>query len=525
MNFFHKYKSFNEGLDQKASVEEVQKGIILIKNKEEATKDKNLKRSLKFVDRVIKKSDVLKTDTMLQKHLINYDAILKTNAGEEKYNALKSDNDDMKALTNYLTELEKSDNKVVKDFFANPETQKTLAEAEKNEKELQDKIAKEEVEKKPKEEKPSESATSKMSEEDMKALVDKFKKAAVTTTSAPLISLTNNQSKEAIKTLQLFLIKNGYFPTTEALDETSPNADGVMGAKTIAAIKAFQADKGLKSDGVVGTQTWKSLLNDIKFGIDNDKFKSIKPATTKVKKEEVKKEDDVKTADPETEKKIGTAFKDLTGLEVDATAPVKTIDEIVKDLTNERMSSIDVPTDEKEVTQILLQQIVNKTINEKSFTDLLTKYKAASTENKKGLVADIIDAFDTDSLKINFLLAEMEPNKAKNSIIYDGIIAVGEVSRMFLSIVTANMAGGSFSDDTRSATALFVAFRTTQNADIIKELQAAKINVIAIEKVLNYKPAVKPVAPSVAAPPTVKPVAKTTTANKAAATPNAPKTT
>lgn len=38
------------------------------------------------------------------------------------------------------------------------------------------------------------------------------------------------------------------------------NCDGIFGAKTLAAVKAFQEAKGLVTDGIVGTETWGKLL-------------------------------------------------------------------------------------------------------------------------------------------------------------------------------------------------------------------------------------------------------------------------
>ena len=35
--------------------------------------------------------------------------------------------------------------------------------------------------------------------------------------------------------------------------------DGIYGPKTVSALKAFQSAHGLKSDGVVGSLTWKEL--------------------------------------------------------------------------------------------------------------------------------------------------------------------------------------------------------------------------------------------------------------------------
>lgn len=40
----------------------------------------------------------------------------------------------------------------------------------------------------------------------------------------------------------------------------SVTADGIFGAKTLAAVKKFQLDKGLTSDGIVGMKTWAKLV-------------------------------------------------------------------------------------------------------------------------------------------------------------------------------------------------------------------------------------------------------------------------
>jgi peptidoglycan hydrolase-like protein with peptidoglycan-binding domain len=46
----------------------------------------------------------------------------------------------------------------------------------------------------------------------------------------------------------------------------SAPADGVFGASTVAAAKAFQTAKGLGSDGIVGPQTWGALVPTISSG-------------------------------------------------------------------------------------------------------------------------------------------------------------------------------------------------------------------------------------------------------------------
>lgn len=51
---------------------------------------------------------------------------------------------------------------------------------------------------------------------------------------------------DSVKALQRLLVSNGYFI----------KIDGVYGALTEAAVKAFQSGRGLKADGVVGSRTW-----------------------------------------------------------------------------------------------------------------------------------------------------------------------------------------------------------------------------------------------------------------------------
>jgi len=54
-----------------------------------------------------------------------------------------------------------------------------------------------------------------------------------------------------VKVLQWLLALNGYNVGT---------VDGIFGSKTLAAVKAYQQAKGLSVDGVVGKNTWKTLL-------------------------------------------------------------------------------------------------------------------------------------------------------------------------------------------------------------------------------------------------------------------------
>ena len=56
-----------------------------------------------------------------------------------------------------------------------------------------------------------------------------------------------------VRTLQRLLAAGGYEPG---------EADGIMGSRTVEAVKKFQTDKGLLSDGEVGGETWTKLLRE-----------------------------------------------------------------------------------------------------------------------------------------------------------------------------------------------------------------------------------------------------------------------
>lgn len=65
-------------------------------------------------------------------------------------------------------------------------------------------------------------------------------------------TIRRGDSGEDVKYCQELLLKLGY-------DLGSYGADGKFGAKTQAAVKAFQGTKGLKQDGIVGPRTWQAL--------------------------------------------------------------------------------------------------------------------------------------------------------------------------------------------------------------------------------------------------------------------------
>ncbi len=65
-------------------------------------------------------------------------------------------------------------------------------------------------------------------------------------------TLRRGSTGEYVRQMQEFLIKAGY-------NCGKYGADGRYGVSTLEAVKAFQADRGLTVDGVVGVNMWKKL--------------------------------------------------------------------------------------------------------------------------------------------------------------------------------------------------------------------------------------------------------------------------
>ena len=51
--------------------------------------------------------------------------------------------------------------------------------------------------------------------------------------------------------------------------------DGIFGAKTGAAVRAFQMDKHLSVDGIVGPKTWSALIITVKRGSQGDAVRGV----------------------------------------------------------------------------------------------------------------------------------------------------------------------------------------------------------------------------------------------------------
>ena len=77
---------------------------------------------------------------------------------------------------------------------------------------------------------------------------------ATDTTDSEVINMTtirNGSRGTQVKVLQWLLNENGF---------DCGDTDGIFGKKTVAAVKAYQKEKGLSVDGICGKNTWKKIL-------------------------------------------------------------------------------------------------------------------------------------------------------------------------------------------------------------------------------------------------------------------------
>jgi peptidoglycan hydrolase-like protein with peptidoglycan-binding domain len=94
------------------------------------------------------------------------------------------------------------------------------------------------------------------------------KEEPMTTTAAaispwPLVRQGNQD--HPVKTLQYLLRARGH----------NVAVDGIFGAATNAAVRAFQQQKGLAVDGVVGPVTWSALIITVKQGSQGDAVRGV----------------------------------------------------------------------------------------------------------------------------------------------------------------------------------------------------------------------------------------------------------
>ena len=82
---------------------------------------------------------------------------------------------------------------------------------------------------------------------------------------SPWPVVKNGSNGHPIKTLQYLLRARGQ----------SVAIDGVFGPHTEAAVKAFQASRGLPADGIVGPMTWVAIVVQVKKGSQGDAVRGV----------------------------------------------------------------------------------------------------------------------------------------------------------------------------------------------------------------------------------------------------------
>src|SRR3954462_1599843 len=81
----------------------------------------------------------------------------------------------------------------------------------------------------------------------------------------PFPVLRRNDKAHPVPTLQYLLRARGH---TVAVD-------GIFGPKTDAAVRAFQKEKGLSVDGIVGPHTWGALIIQVRRGSEGDAVRGV----------------------------------------------------------------------------------------------------------------------------------------------------------------------------------------------------------------------------------------------------------
>jgi peptidoglycan hydrolase-like protein with peptidoglycan-binding domain len=81
----------------------------------------------------------------------------------------------------------------------------------------------------------------------------------------PFPLVRKGDQNHPVKTLQYLLRARGHTVTV----------DGIFGPKTDAAVRAFQQQKGLAVDGIVGPNTWGALIITVRKGSQGDAVRGV----------------------------------------------------------------------------------------------------------------------------------------------------------------------------------------------------------------------------------------------------------
>ena len=86
-----------------------------------------------------------------------------------------------------------------------------------------------------------------------------------TATISPWPLVRQGDQEHPVQTLQYLLRARGHNLTV----------DGIFGASTDAAVRAFQQQRGLAVDGIVGPNTWSALIITVKQGSQGDAVRGV----------------------------------------------------------------------------------------------------------------------------------------------------------------------------------------------------------------------------------------------------------
>ena len=84
-------------------------------------------------------------------------------------------------------------------------------------------------------------------------------------TLSPWPQVRQGEKEHPVTTMQYLLRQRG-----QKID-----ADGIFGPKTDAAVRAFQREKGLAVDGIVGPNTWGRLIVEVRRGAEGDAVRGV----------------------------------------------------------------------------------------------------------------------------------------------------------------------------------------------------------------------------------------------------------
>ncbi|MBG0561041.1 peptidoglycan-binding protein [Actinoplanes sp. NEAU-A11] len=81
----------------------------------------------------------------------------------------------------------------------------------------------------------------------------------------PWPTIRQGAKNDTVTTLQYLLLAHGHTVTV----------DGIFGAQTGAAVRAYQLTKNLVEDGVVGPETWRALIVEVRPGARGNAVRGV----------------------------------------------------------------------------------------------------------------------------------------------------------------------------------------------------------------------------------------------------------